>query len=347
MTVFSDKHHSDLAYSLQLLFENRMGYNLYFPIGMEWYKKGYWNIYPHIDTAKQYLDLRDIYIPKDGTPVLNEHHKYPDGTHYVIEDKHNQTWHLAITFDQFMEMDIDIVIASIPQHIKPFKELAKIKGAKFIFQQGNMFSEVLNNLHEIPNLLSSTISFPVPSTCNAIFYHQEFNTNIFKPLPQVTKRSITSFINVYHKNGGFVDYVTLRAMMLDWDFKSYGAQNDDGVCNTTQEMANKMNETTIGFHSKYIGDGFGHILYNWYASGKPVITRISDYKGKLGEELLTDGETCFDLDACNYQQLYDRISNMTDNQYDYMCQQSYQRFIDKVNYDSEEVKIREFLERLN
>ena len=178
MKILADLHHSGLFHSLQLLFEKRLGFELYRPIGMEWATEGYWNVYNHPDTQKQFL--MDGYIPKDGTPPLNGISRIQDGIHYIKDTTHGGE-QKAITLEQFKEMDIDIVIASIPAHIEPYKKLIhefKPK-AKFVFQQGNMFTEVLSNLHTIPNLLSSTVEFPVPSSCHAVFYHQEFPVDPF------------------------------------------------------------------------------------------------------------------------------------------------------------------------
>ena len=309
---------------------------------MEWYEKGFWNIYPHIDTAKQYLDLQSVYVPKDGTPVLNEQVGFKDV--YTMEDKHNNSSHKAITFEMFQNAPIDIVIASIPQHIKPYQELARMNGAKFIFQMGNVFPEV--NLNEIPNLMANTLPDNIPPTCNYIKYHQEIDLDIFKPSDLPPTKLITNFINILGRNNGYTDYLSLKAEMPDWDFKSYGAQNDDGVMNTTQEIATQMQRSAWGFHSKAMGDGFGHILYDWFACGRPIITRSSDYKGKLGEELLVDMETCLDLDKHSYNEIYSIIGSLSPTKYDWMCQQVHNRFLDKVNYDSEAIKIKEFLSKL-
>lgn len=312
---------------------------------MEWYEEGFWSIYNHPDTAKQYLEINSQ--PLDGTQPLND--GMGSKGMYTIEDKHNGSTQKAITLEAFKKMDIDIVIASIPAHVPLFKKLiAQHKpNAKLIVQIGNEFTEILNNLHEIPNLLASVKERPVPASCNAVFYHQPFDTDIFRPSSEAPQRAITSFINCYHDNGGFADFMTLRAMMPEYDFRSYGSQNTDGVVDTTAEMAGLMRQCAFGFHSKRMGDGFGHVLYNFYACGKPVITRLSDYKGKLGEELLEHGVTCFDLDTCSFDEVRDRIVTMPEHEYAYMCQMAYQRFVDTVNYDAEEKKIADFLERLN
>ena len=307
---------------------------------MEWYEQGYWKLNDIKETAIQYLGLQQGYKPVDGTLPLNE--GFEEDTIWWCEDRHNKTQNKTITLDQFMNRKIDIVIASIPAHIKPFKELAAMKGAKFILQMGNVFPEV--DLREIPNLMANTLPDNVP--CHHIQYHQEFDLNIFKPSSLSPKKKITSLINIYQINKGFNDYVELKGLMPDWDFKSYGGQCVDGTIGTTEEMARVMQESAWGFHSKYQGDGYGHVLYNWFACGKPIITRISDYKDKLGGELLEDGVTCIDIDKHNYNEIQYNISNMPPMQYEYMCQQVYQRFTDKVNFDQEELKIRKFLEEL-
>lgn len=43
MRVLADYHHHDLFESLAILFEDRLGWELYRPIGMEWFDEGYWN----------------------------------------------------------------------------------------------------------------------------------------------------------------------------------------------------------------------------------------------------------------------------------------------------------------
>lgn len=344
--VFIDYHHSDLAYGLQLLFEKRLGDQCYFPIGMDWWGKNYWAINNFPETAKQYLRIEQAYQPTDGTLPLNENYKEKDGDIYYVQDKHNNTFHKAITLDTFKEIDIDIVIASIPQHIKPFKELAKMKNARFVFQAGNVFPEVIQNLHEIPNLMANTLPPNIPQTCHYIQYHQEFDTDIFNPSTLIPRKKIASFINIYQNNGGFADFMTMRTMLPNFEFKSYGAQNSDGIVNTTKEIASEMQRSMFGFHVKSMGDGFGHILYNWFACGRPIITRTSDYKGKIGEELLTHMETVIDLDSCSFEQAYDTIVNMTPHYYEYMCSQAYKRFVDLVDYRKEAEKVREFLDKL-
>jgi hypothetical protein len=57
MRVLADFHHGSLLRSLVMLFEDRLGMELYRPIGLQWLHRGYWAISNLKGTAKQFLDL--------------------------------------------------------------------------------------------------------------------------------------------------------------------------------------------------------------------------------------------------------------------------------------------------
>ena len=349
--VFADKHHTGLAESLRLLVEVRLKGTLLFPIGEEWATEGYWLIHKPYNyaksTVKQFLSLDQEYKHPDGTPPMN---KITGGNseYYEVFDEHHQQINKHVTLEQFKQLPVDIVIASIPDHVEPYKRLIKNfhPEAKFVFQMGNMFNEILSNLHEIPNLLSSTIDFKVPPTCNAVFYHQEFSLDIFKPTGIKPEKKITSFIIDLPKTGHGNMFYTMKSIMPEYEFKSYGAGCDNGVVTGVQNIANIMNSSYFGFHAKYGGDGFGHLLYNWFACGKPIITCFRDYSDKLGAELLTDMETCIDLNQHSVENTCEIIRNLTPEKYSYMSQQCYNRFKEKVDYNKEEQEIRVFLSKL-
>lgn len=353
MNIFSDRHHSGLANSLHLTLEKRLGHNLYFPIGMEWAENNWWLIHkPYdysIETAKQYLQIRPEYEPQDKTVSLN-HVIGEKPTHYEVEDLHEGYIQKCITLEQFKRMDIDVIIASVPDHWVSFTALRdKYKpSAHVICQAGNHFLEIdsLIQTGTIKNLLASLKPFSVPTSIHSCFYHQEFDTRIFKPSTLPPKKLITSFINVYPKNGGFTDFTTLASIIPGFDFKSYGGGCPDGAISGTQTLANIIRQSYFIFQSKYGGDGYGHNLYTSMACGKPVITRISDYKGKLGEELLTDMETCIDLDVHSYNDVCYIIQDLSPDKYKFMCSQAYKRFQEKVDFDSEAQTLAAFLATL-
>ena len=339
--IFIDRHHQGLAHSFQLLFEQRLGHRVFFPLGLEWYEKGYWGVYPNLGTAKQYLEIGTI--PKDGTQPLTHVIDTPE-EYSLIEDSHHHAIQKGITFEQFMNMDIDIVIASIPQHIKPFKELAKMKGAKFIFQMGNVFDV---NLNDIPNLMANTFPGNIPPSINVVQYMQEFELDIFKPTTMSPNRLITSFINVYDHNRGYENFMALKASMPSWEFRSYGGQCKEGAITGIDKIAAIMQKSAFVHHVKAGADGYGYGLFCAFACGTPVIINYEDYKSVIGGKLLIPDETCIVSEiGGDMEKVREKIENIPPLRYQYMRASVEEQFKKVVNFDEDENKIRQFMANL-
>ena len=341
MNVFVDFHHGDLLYSLQLLIEKRLGWNLYRPIGMEWYTKGFWNIgdpYPNpADTAKQYLGIDDR--TWDPYKNLNGDFTVEDGIYNVYDPVHD-VHQKAITFDKFKEMDIDIVIASYPfGHDETYKRLVaehKPK-AKLIGHIGNIGQQ--SSLHDV---LCSTAPFPVDK--NIVFYHQEFDlSNYFYESPG-EHRLVRSFINLLPLADLFQKY---KEALPKFKFEAYGAGCPDGTVSSDEKIGEKMRESAFGWHVKPGGDGFGHVIHNWYASGRPVITHGTDYLGKLAGQLLVDDITCIDLELDSFENNIEKIKYWSQPEnHKEMCENAFKRFQLVVNFDREAEEIKHFFENL-
>ncbi|MCJ7634401.1 hypothetical protein MUP77_18670, partial [Candidatus Bathyarchaeota archaeon] len=54
--VFVELHHGDLFFSLHLLFEERLEMNLFRPIGMAWFEKGFFKIAEPYGNAPDTID---------------------------------------------------------------------------------------------------------------------------------------------------------------------------------------------------------------------------------------------------------------------------------------------------
>lgn len=329
MKILTDFHHASLLQSLVLLFEKRLGHELYRPIGMDWYTDGYWNVYPHPDTAKQYLLPGSV--PVDGTPPLND------------------DLSRCITLEEFKKQKFDIIIASIPEHIEPFKKLIAFyqPQAKLIFQIGNAWN-IPNN--SVRNVMASAVVTP-PTQVNYVQYHQEFDTNIFRYEPIKNNRKIYSFINclgtadLYRSDWAL--FLQLEKLMPDWEFKSFGGQCRDGWVLDGEELASKMREATFIFHCKTNGDGYGHIIHNAAAVGRPLITRHSDYKGKLAEPLIEDGVSTINVDNRTIEKIKESIEFIAGAPLGFKMGDSIrQKFEENVNFDKEEQEIRAFLQNL-
>jgi hypothetical protein len=62
------------------------------------------------------------------------------------------------------------------------------------------------------------------------------------------------------------------------------------------KVAERLAATGWVWHDKRIGDGYGHVIHNAAAMGRPLIGHASHYKGLAGEPLWRDLDTCIDLD---------------------------------------------------
>ncbi len=282
--VLVDFHHSSLLRSLVTLFEDRLGYKVFRPIGLQWYVEGYWKINNQYDTAKQYLSLEQV--PRDGTPKLNRIKDNQRGIYYCY-DGGSKLVNRACTLEYAKHYKFDYLVATIPAHIPVFERIIRNyqPQAKLIVQIGNEWPLELFKGH---NVLASVKPRDFPDT-NAMFYHQEFDLKMFKPNFEPRPKKIYTFVNVLQdKPRDYNLFLELERLMPTWEFKMYGGQNRDGNIDGPEALAEKMREPAYLFHCKTGGDGYGHILFNGAFSATPLITRFEDYGNKLGESLIYD-----------------------------------------------------------
>ena len=352
MKVFADFHHSALMHSLVLLFEKRLGGTVYRPIGKEWHERGFWHVYEHPATVEQFLSLDQGYRPVDGTPPLNQilagAVDEGEGVFYCLDPEH-ESFNRAITFDRFCQEKFDIIICSIPEHIEPFQRLIRdhMPDAKLILQVGNSWPW---ETYSVQNVMASTAVRPVPADRNVVFYHQEFDLDTFKPstedMPVVAR--ISSFINCLPTTADYLLFQRAADALPQFRFYSFGAGCPDGFKNGVRGVAAGIRGAMFVWHVKPGGDGFGHVIHNAFAIGRPVITRKSHYAGCLAENLMVDGETCIDLDSHTEAESWDiitRIGNSPD-EWRAMARAASDRFKAVVDFDREEQDIRAFLGKL-
>jgi hypothetical protein len=339
MKILADFHHSSLYSSYLYTFETRLGHEVYRQIGRDWFEKGFWKINRQEDTIAQYLSPLG-YEPSDGTPQLNQIQWVKDGIYYSIDPNTNQI-HKAIEFDTFNEMDFDVVIASIPDHIEPFKKLAKMKKAKFIFQAGNMFPPML--WKNVDNFMGSI--FPTNIPMHKVFYHQEFDETVFKYVKPTQNKTIYTYMNCLQNFPASYEYwLELQEELPEYTFKEYGAQNKDDSITGIKNLAKSMSEARWIYHYKPGGDGYGHCFFNSLAMGRPMITNKRDYEGKLGGTMIDDHSSII-LDGMLPKDLAEMIRNREENN-ESMGLESRRRFVDCVNFEKESIMLDNFLKEL-
>lgn len=346
MKVLCDYHHGDLYYSLQLLFEKRLGFEMYRPIGLDWYHQGFWDVFPHIDTANQYLALdQAINPPKDihgdylePRSILNSNYRYEDGIYYVTDPTKGKVQR-AITLEKFKSMDFDIVISSMPNHINPFNKLISLyqPRAKHIFQVGNVWQ----SLPGVKNILASTSPGSVTQPgINTVYYHQEFDLDVFRytdPQDHTTVHSYIHYMKEEHLLGQY------KLFLDDRTFKTYGAGMDECL-QKSSDIAEAFSRAGWTWHVKPGGDGYGHILHNSFACGRPLIVKKDHYRGQLGEALMEDMVTCIDISRRSVHEAASIINQMSmPENHRRMCQNTYRRFREVVDFNEEEQQIRKFI----
>lgn len=333
MNVFADLHHDDLYYSLHLLFEKRLGWKLFRPIGHDWYEKGFWKYSDNPDVVRQYLQFQADY-------------KDVGGYYECPEKKHNYN-HRALTFDQFKKMDIDIVIASVHQHEESFDRLIREykPRAKLIREAGNIHDIIDPNICH--NIMASTYLSAIPKNTNVVIYHQEFEPSTFSyELPPAELR-ITNLMNCLPDSRDYELWPKYKKALKEFDWKMYGILGDDGIIGTEDGVAQAIQNSTFIWHVKYGGDGFGHIIHNAFACGRPPIVKGSYYADKMAGVLLEDGVTCIDLEKGTFEENLEKIRYWSEpGNYALMSQRAYQRFIENVNFDKEFIYLKKFLENL-
>lgn len=347
MNVFADFHHSALFYSFYLLFEKRFGGNLYRPVGMEWRERNYWHIFNHPATAAQYLSLDQTFRPVDGSLPLNLLHGTKP-THYEVDEQAHGYIQKAVTLEQFNKLPIDVVIASIPEHIEPFKRLCAQhpNKPKLVFHVGNTWDYV----EGVANVMASA-KIHTPESVHKIEYHQEFDTSLFTVGKYKGSKDIVSFVNCFdtqqHLAQDWQLFQAVEKLMTDYTFRAYGGGCRDGSCHGVLDVAETMQEARFIWHTKAGGDGFGHVLHNAYCSGTPVIIKKDYYRGKLAEPLIEDGVTSICIDNLSPQEVVEKINHYSvDDRYYALCKGASKRFEEFVNFDSEAVALKTFFETL-
>lgn len=344
MKVFTDLHHGDLFYSLHLLFEKRLSWDLYRPIGLDWFENSFWKIgdpYPNPkDTALQYLNIGND--DWDQYKNLNGNLTKENEVFYIKEPYHNY-FQKAITLKTFKEMKFDLIIPSYPAHDICYEKLQKLyqPQAKIIMQMGNIGQQT-----HLPNVMHS-VPYNAKTNQKTIYYHQEISPTLYSyvsPNPQT--KNIYSFVNnLPYKN----IYEQYKKSLPEINMKAYGGGCPDGSVYGAKGVGEKMKEANIGWHLKD-QNGFGHNTMGWYASGRPTIIQIKDFHGYPYKDiwyLCEPNVTCIALDQSDFNTNHSKIHKALDPENNLkMCEKAFQRFNEVVNYNQEAEQLKQFLSNI-
>lgn len=347
MNVLIDFHHDELHESLLKLFEDRLKFNVYTPIGFEWQTNGYWNISNLPQTIHQYLNI-DYKNKNDWIEI-------EPGVFHNNGCSRYRKYFKYITLNSAIEKKWDIIVSSHPNQFDYYHKFAQkyCKSAKLIMQLGNMMPIVSKNCKNFLNSTSTDYYLHQLKNANTINYSQEFDysdlTNFVIP---ENKTSINTFLlyNDSH-NKNLMDKIVSE---LNWESKSYGCGNKDGQITDYKELVNKIKNSAFVWHYKRSGDGYGHTLHKALFAGRvPLLNkRMYQFHRLMHLKFFEDGITYIN---CNHDNNLDldlsseviirKIRNFYEN-YDTNSKNIFERIRNIIDFDKEELEIRKFIENL-
>lgn len=338
MRVLIDYAHNDLWESLELLFTDRFGWDLYRPIGMEWFDAGIWNFERerlNDQVARQFLSPWETDVDR--------------GDYSTRDDTMHPRTMKMVTLEQARAQDWDLVIATLAENESGLHGFARERGAHYGIQIGNQGAPNLWGLAEFA--LSSTTLPHVKPWMPHVFYHQEFSLADFRYEPPEPSDLVATRVQCF---SGTTDYIRFRQIahqVSELRFRHYGHGEEHdawygGDAASCAEIADQMREARIGWHAKRWSDGYGHVIHNWFAVGRPVIGSASYYRDKLAGPLFVEGETSFDLDRYRDPELVEIIRRLaTDDDYHRrISENAAARFREVVDFASEAEQIRAMLD---
>lgn len=346
MRILADYHHSDLFESYQLTFGDRFGWEVFRPIGMEWFEEKLWNFeraYHGDAVARQYLGPWDTDTDR-GDWWERIDHTHPGRTYRMV------------TLEQARAMSWDLLLSSVPDNDHGWAQLRDEWRVPWIVQIGNQWQGTPWYLRPSGALVSALgiEGIPVPH----VIYHQEFRLSDFRyePPPRMDPFQVSSFVQCLPENPkAYEEFLVYAREDPTFDWRIYGAYGSHdldeyaaGNLPSTPAVAAGMRDTDAIWHTKEWSDGYGHVIHNAFAVGRPVIGRESYYRDKLAGPLWQDGITSWDLGRHGAGETRVHLARLRDDPEYHVgyCERAAVRFREVVDFDADAEAIGGLLEQV-
>jgi len=324
-------------YALHCLFEKRLGWNLYRPIGERWREKGFLRL-KALQGYGGVFSVDEEYAHSDALGQI----QCSDGIQYIpMELNYTQK---AITFNKFLEMDIDVIVTTFYGHEESFHKLVKLHKPNAIFIR------VITNIHEKPlgfcrNILLATYE-PMPPDVNYIIFHPEHHED-YCFTPPTNHKTIKSFVHHFPSYPADLDtWNKCKSSLRDFTFKMHGKDGMDGVVPLSL-MPQAMKDSAFVWHVKGHGGG-GYVARQALACGRPCIIKkkYAVIHNTLAKELFVDSVNCIDLDL-GVERGIELIREWSQpDRHVEVCKATAEKFKKDVNFAEEAEKIRTWINHL-
>ncbi len=349
MKVLLDFHHHDLWESMELLAE-RLGWELYRPIGMDWFDQDYW-----VHEKKWHGDgVARQYLEPWGSDIPIRVGEQPPYFHRTIRHdlSHPARFYKLVTLEQARDLRPDIVISSLAHNHEGFHRFATEVGATFGLQLGNVRFGHIDMAEDRWDLAAFGLVsgiMPITPPKPHVVYHQEFALRPYTPPPRHDPFRVASFVQCYPESPTYSALTELAPMAPELDWRVYGAYGgapldeyaagNIGVCS---QVGDAMADSDVAWHAKAWSDGFGHVIHNWFAIGRPVFGIQSYYANQLAGPLWVDGVTSIDIEHRTREEVVRELRRLRDDPDHHlrMSEAAFARFREVVDFDAEAEQIK-------
>lgn len=323
--ILADWHHGALYESLAMLFVDRFGADLYRPVGQDWFTAGYWG-FNNRAIGMEWWDFIGA-SPEDRN--LGDHFERPN-------PQYPRRPYQLVTLAQARAQRWDFVVGSLSQHQAGFARLAKDLGARFVHQVGNAQHPIDWGLE--PLVLASA-KIPLPG--KGVIYHQEFSLDRFGYSKPATTSVVMNASLRFSWTECYKIWKGAREIMPNLEWVDHGTTL--GTFVDQDAVAAEMRRASWAWHDKPISDGYGHVIHNWAAMGRPLIGHASHYAGALAEPFWRHGETAFDLDSISLSDLLKILGENDADRLGEMSQRLAETFRSVVDFDADARAVEDLL----